>query len=506
MCRGTADTQLVAHEWQTATDKEIRVSRIDGGDLRRVPSPGAVPWIQGWHPNGRELLVISANGLDATGDLGFLNIQTGAFRGIARIQASAHARLSADASKIVFSSLSIEDPTQRDIWIVDCASGSTRLGLSGEPDDYSPDWIDNKTVVFISDRGARPRLWTFRLSGGVARPEPVADLVDGDLDITGVTPDGTVVVGGEDIGGSDSYTTTVDWATGRLSAVELLPNPAYKGSRRPVPSPDGHRVAFLRRGRGYRVRPGWQIPVIQELDGSSGGRQTVFPTALTLRDAPAWSSDGRALLFTMPPAGAVGDSAGREWRFVRLDLATGKYDDVGSTGIGGVRLAGLAGKHLYYVLDSKRIMAFDLEQRTSRELFGVPAGSTIITDAAVLGDGERIALAIAGGGRGARVAVVTPPGSEMVEIQKIDAVTRAQLIWCSDRESILASGSIGGTQGIWRIPADGGTPQRLTINESGITEVRLSENGTRLAYTKSSNPAPEVWAYHLGSVGRKIRK
>jgi hypothetical protein len=243
------------------------------------------------------------------------------------------------------------------------------------------------------------------------------------------------------------------------------------------------------------------------MEGSTGGRQAVFPTALTLRDAPAWSSDGRALLFTMPPAGAVGDSAGREWRFVRLDLATGKYDDVGSTGIGGiVRLAGLAGKHLYYVLDSKRIMAFDLEQRTSRELFRVPAGSTIITDAAVLGDGERIALAIAVGGRGTRVAIVKPPGSEMVEIQKIDAVTRAQLIWCSDRESILASGSIGGTQGIWRIPADGGTPQRLTINETGITEVRLSANGTRLAYTKISNRAPEVWAYHLGSVGRKIRK
>jgi len=202
------DTQLMAYEWTTATGREIRVSRVDGGDPRRVPSPGAVPWIQGWHPNGRELLVISANGFDATGDLGFLNIQTGAFRPITRIQASAYARLSPDASKVVFSTLALDDPTQSDIWIVDSATGNTRLILSGGPDDYSPDWIDNNTVVFISDRGARPRLWTFRLSGGAARPEPVADLVDGDLAITGVTRDGTVVVGGEDIGGSDSYTTT----------------------------------------------------------------------------------------------------------------------------------------------------------------------------------------------------------------------------------------------------------------------------------------------------------
>jgi Tol biopolymer transport system component len=246
--------------------------------------------------------------------------------------------------------------------------------LSGKPDDYSPDWAaDSNNIVFISDRGGRPRLWMFRLSGGALRPEPVADLVDGDLSIAGVTGQGTVVVGAEDIGGSDSYIATVDWASGHLSAAELLPNPAYKGSRRPVPSPDGHRVAFLRRGRGYRVRPAWQITVMQELDGAAAGRQTVYPTALTLRDAPVWYADGRALLFTMPPAGAVGDSADREWRFIRLDLATSKYDDVGSTGIRGfVRLAGLAGKH--YVLDSMRIMVFDLELRASRELFRVLPG------------------------------------------------------------------------------------------------------------------------------------
>ena len=150
-------------------------------------------------------------------------------------------------------------------------------------------------------------------------------------------------------------------------------------------------------------------------------------------------------------------------------------------------------------------MAFDLELRASHELFRVQSGSTIITGAAVLGDGERIALAITGDERGTRVAVVTPPGTEMADLTKIDATTRPQLVWCADRNSILASGRIGGTQSIWRIPADGGAPQRLTINETGITEVRLSEEGTRLAFTKSPNRPREVWAYHLSSSSRKIK-
>jgi Tol biopolymer transport system component len=93
----------------------------------------------------------------------------------------------------------------------------------------------------------------------------------------------------------------------------------------------------------------------------------------------------------------------------------------------------------------------------------------------------------------------------MIDMQKIDTINRPQLIWCSDRTSIRMSGTIAGTQGIWRSPADSGAPQRLTMNETGITEVRLSENGTRLAFTKSPSRPREVWAYHLSGTVRRIK-
>lgn len=125
----------------------------------------------------------------------------------------------------------------------------------------------------------------------------------------------------------------------------------------------------------------------------SGEQERVYPTALTLRDAPASYPDGRALLFTMPPEGAIGDSIGRTWRFVRLDLATGRYEEVGKTDSSGlVRVAGLTDRSFFYVLGGERLMALDWKSAATREIFRMSAKGEVLSHAAVFGDGERVAF------------------------------------------------------------------------------------------------------------------
>jgi Tol biopolymer transport system component len=222
-------------------------------------------------------------------------------------------------------------------------------------------------------------------------------------------------------------------------------------------------------------------------------RERVYTTPLTLRDAPVWYPDGSALLFTMPPEGAVGDSIAREWRFVRLDLGTGKYTEVGRTGTAGlVRMSGLTERSLFYLLGGNRIMALDWKTGANREVFRWSEDASV-AGASVLGDDERIALAISG--KPATILAITPPAKEPVRVAQIQTNSMPQLIWCTDRRSILMTGSLGDKQGIWRIPADGGDPQLLQLDQSEATEVRLSENGERIAFTRR-NPRPgEVWAY-----------
>lgn len=485
------DNQMIAYNWYKPDGFELRLIPLSGGEPRHIDTGGVAGRLQGWTPDGRELLILKANSLEEIGDLGFLNIETGRFRRVNKAQASTHARLSPDGSRIVLSEFSKQDPTQSDIHLVDCATGKEQLLLGGPDDDYSPDWApDGKSILFISDRGGRPRLWRLRLPPTGQAPEPLDDLVDGDLTIVGATQD-QVLVDADDIGGTDSYSGTVDWTTGRVEDVRLLRNPPYKGSRRPVPSPDGKHVAFLRRGRGYRVRPGWQIPVVYSFDKES---ERVYRTALTLRDAPVWYPDGRALLFAMPPEGAVGDSLGRLWRFVRLDLETGKYREVGKTDASGlVRMAGLTARSLFYLLGGNRIMALDWKTGVNREIFRWSGSDESITDAAVLADGERIALAI--WGKPATIWIVTLPSKEPVRVAQVQTNSRPQLVWCADRRSILISGTQAGKQGIWRIPTDGGEPRLLQLEQSDITEVRLSESGERIAFTRRTAQPSEVWAY-----------
>jgi hypothetical protein len=76
----------------------------------RVPSlhGGVNGSLQGWTPDGRELLILKADSLEKTGALGF--------RGIDLAQASSHARLSPDGSQIVLSELSKQDPIQSDLY------------------------------------------------------------------------------------------------------------------------------------------------------------------------------------------------------------------------------------------------------------------------------------------------------------------------------------------------------------------------------------------------------
>lgn len=492
------DNRFVAYTWPAPDGTEIRVIPFAGGEPRTVGKGGPVSDVQAWTPDDRELLLIRAADRQEMGDLGFLNVETGQFRTVGRAPGYAHARLSPDGSQILLTELSVKDPTQRDIRLMDSKTGVARVLLGGKTDDYSADWMpDGRGIFFLSDRGAKPQLWKLRLDAKTRYPEPIDDMVDGALEIVGVTRQGTVLINAGDIKGTDSYVGTVDWDSGQVRDVRLLQNPPYKGSRRAALSPDGKQVAFLRRSRSYAVRPGWQIPVVQSFDGS---RERLYPTALTLRDEPAWYPGGRALLFTMPPAGAVGESGARTWSFVRLDLATGKYSEVGYAASPGLlRMAGLTHRFLFYKVSDftgpDRVMELDWKTGASREIFRPTGENASLGDASVLGHGERIAVAIIRRGKPAAIAVVTPPSSDVVEIGQVQANSRPQIVWCSDAKSILVSGRVGGKQGIWRLSVGGGESRRLSLDDPDITEVRLSEDDRHIVYTRRFQRFQEGWAY-----------
>jgi Tol biopolymer transport system component len=493
------DGTQVAYNWSSGATPALSIVPLAGGTPRQIQTGLGYPsWVHGWAPDGRELLVINTEALDMPADIGFLNVSTAQFRRIGTVEPGTSAKLSPDGSRIVVSELAKPDRTQRDVRIIDVASGRSQPLLTGPADDYSPDWSpDGKTVYFLSDRDNKPRLWKLPLAQGMLRPEPVSEIPDGDDRIIGVTRDGRIFVGGYDIGGTNSYVADVDWRTGDVRRIRQLANAPLRGSRRAVLSPNGEQVAFLRRPRGYGVRPGWQIPVVQPVDGRG---ERVYDTTLTIRDEPVWFPDGSALLFPVPPEGSVGNAAGRRWRFLRLDLQQGTYTEIGTTAAEGqVRLAGLRGDDVFYLLmgaGGSRVMALNVKTGATRELY---SQKSAMADAAVVPDGQRIVFAAGepGGGLGVFIASLTAPHPERVVAMR--PYRGAQVMWFSDGEAILTSGRIDDQSGIWRISLKGSPPVRLKLDFDDVTEVRASMDGRRIAFTRTFQREREVWEYRVDS-------
>ncbi|MBO0857417.1 MAG: PD40 domain-containing protein, partial [Chloracidobacterium sp.] len=76
------------------------------------------------------------------------------------------------------------------------------------------------------------------------------------------------------------------------------------------------------------------------------------------------------------------------------------------------------------------------------------------------------------------------------------------LAWTSDgREIVIASRRGGSIFSLWRIPAAGGTPERLpTIGESVISPA-ISRQGNRMAYTQTLDDQ-NIWRLELDATGR----
>jgi hypothetical protein len=322
-------------------------------------------------------------------------------------------------------------------------------------------------------------------------PEPLHEIPDGADRIIGVTSDGRIFLGAEDVGGTNTIVADVDWRTGAVTRDRQVAHPPLRGSRRSSLSPDGEQVAFLRKPRGGGVRPGWQIPVVQSYDGLW---ERVYGTTLTIRDEPLWFPDGSALLFVVPPEGAVGESAGRTWRFMRLDLRQGAYTEIGTTGVPAhVRIGGLVADEVFYLLNDLKtaaVMALNLKTGVRRELYRHDGQ---LRDVSVSPDGRRIVFSAGEAGGTVGLFVVTPG----IKPERVASLQQggSQLMWFADGESVLTSGRFGAQSGVWRVFVNGPAPVRLNLDSDDITEVRASADGRRVTFTRRFQRQREVWEY-----------
>jgi serine/threonine-protein kinase len=179
-------------------------------------------------------------------------------------------RLSPDGTRLAI------DPGQpRDIWTYDIARQTTTRITADPADDQGPLWTpDGQRIVFTSNRGGRPELYSQK-SDGSGAAERLFPITDGTESIQAHTwtRDGTALL----VGGIGAV-TMADRKFERLSQI--------RGGA-PALSPDGRWLAYMSTMSG-------QSEIYVERFPQLGDRQKMSANGGV---KPRWSPDGRALYY-----------------------------------------------------------------------------------------------------------------------------------------------------------------------------------------------------------------
>jgi dipeptidyl aminopeptidase/acylaminoacyl peptidase len=354
---------------------------------------------------------------------------------LTRIRFVSDARVSPDGRVVAFvvTTLSEErDEYLSQIWLVDTAGGEPRRFTTGPRRDTAPRWSpDGVRLAFISEREVKKKgqLYVMPVAGG--EPTRLTDLRHG-VSAPEWSPDGTRLAFVSRVGG---------WVEPESEEE--------KRKSRPPRVITTLKYRFNGEGFTYDRRP--QIFTV----AADGGE----PRQVTEGDYdhadPAWSPDGRALVFA---------SARHDER---------DHDDVSDIWV--VAAEGGAPRRLTRTDGPAGHPAFS------------PAGDTV----AYLARPSRNAFA-----RNLRLFTVPVTGGDPVcrseDFDRSCGPLGVPPLWSGDGRALTLAAEDQGTLGLFRVGVGGGPPRRLVGGERVVGSYSASRDGSVLAFTASDPGAPSA--------------
>ena len=492
------DGKQVAYTWYTwyGSEKsyetkalELRIVGLDGSEPRVLHSDreGQVFRPADWSADGQHILAVLTR--DKTKEklyqIALVNVSDGSVRVVKTFDTFdpglSMLKLSPDGRYIACSYPSAKGSSKLDIFLLR-TDGTRETALVEHPaDDRVLGWApDGKRLVFTSDRTGSIGVWVIGVADG--KPQGTAELVKpqmGKFYPLGLTRNGSLyyAVGTKR---SDVHIATLDPETGKLLGSPVKAIQRFEGyNSAPEWSPDGR----------YLVCQSKLGLIIRELE--SGKIRILEPKLerLVYRSL-RWSPDGRSLL------GTGWDQRGRQG-LLQIDVKTG---DVTTLAEEESRERILApewapdGKAVFYVRNAERdvrstkprpIVHLDLETRQEKELRQVPGEVLWL---AVSPDGRNLAYIVGG-----VLKLLPTTGGELRELTEANG--SCGITWTPDGCHLLFGRKIDEAKlELWRIPAQGGEPQKTGLTFDGWrVDVRMHPDGRRIAFASRERDKFEVW-------------
>jgi Tol biopolymer transport system component len=326
----------------------------------------------------------------------------------------------------------------------------------------------------------------------------------------------------------------VSVSTGEKTRLTWPPEPSI-GDGWPAVSPDGRTLAFAR-------YPQDSSPTIHLLSLSGGGPRRIR-TERSVLFGMAWTPDGNELVFSSDRSGASRlwriparsseaspvpvEGAGDDARFPSFSrpvigaparLAYQRFEQnfdirrAAITGEGTARhIIGASspfvastraeaqpqyspdGTKIAFVSGRSGSLEIWLCDSDGTNLLRLTSMSLILVSPRWSPDSRRIGFFATTGASGKyQNYVVDAAGGSPQRLSKSDTVADFLPTWSRDGRSIYFGSARSGTVQLWRMPAEGGEPVRIT--KQGGADSRESPDGQLVYYTKLPEMAPGLWS------------
>ena len=459
------------------------------------------PMVTAWSPDGQHILVLMSRP-DSASQITLVPSSGGEVQVLRSIKWSDFpaAKFSPDSRFIAYDAQADDDP-RRDIFLL-AVDGTREIQAVRHPaNDQMLGWSpDAKALLFASDRGGTTGIWSQPLEDGRPAGEPEMLQPDvGRVKGLGVTSEGALYYGLHK-GMRDVFTAELSLASGKLlGEPRRIQSLSVGANLAPAWSPDGKSLVYVRRAAGGPASP---APVLVLRSLATDSERTISPGGVQLfpnYGGLHWSPDGRSII-----SGAQ-DTKGARGTY-RIDLAQGTTSRLSGPAHRYAIPAGWSadGEEVFYRFSQSSaegqakvwlLFARNLETGEEREVFrheGEP-----ISSGAVSPNGRHIAL---------EISTDEPTGQDGVYIHKLvvmsaDGHNQRELVkfkgrgafWSPDSRYLyfLKTATFDDSE-LWRVPFEGGDLENTGLTGERIRNLRFHPDGRRVAYS-AGRGRREIW-------------
>jgi Tol biopolymer transport system component len=484
---------------------ELRLIGADGSGARVLYSNPELDYVEprDWSPDGGNILVLFTR-YDHVNQIALVSAASGSVEILKNLdwRKPLMMAFSPDGRYIAYDFPPQEDSENRDIFLL-ASDGSRVAPLVQHPaNDFLLGWAPgNEGVLFASDRTGVFDAWMIRAEDG--RPAGPARLVKqgvGRMIPMGFTRDGSYYYGVQS-GSNEIYLATLDPGTGTVLEPPASVARRFMGSNfTPVFSPDGRSLAYLSRRSPVPTK---QSPLTLAIRSLEDGAEKEFKLNDIFRaDLTSWSSNGRWILLS------ARDRKGGQGLYM-ADVTSGAVTSIVRSEPGEFRFQPTwspDNKTIYFIhvqsqLKLHNLAVRDLESGRETELVRAQRPS-FVRHFALSPDGRQLAFTWeADGQKKGCLKVIPATGGEPRELFCTDEslIFYQTVRWTPDGRYILL-GQKGHsvdlahhqTVELWRIPAEGGQPQKLGLAMDLLQFLAVHPDGGRVAF-QAGQYAAEVW-------------